>query len=107
MELDIFSGLNYVASDRKNQLRPVYYVSVTSIAYEISGACVAAGGAQGVLLGVIVGAAGGVAGCFSGHQARTGLVKALGLPDVYIALLEDLAAIGGCLWVVSRFQIFG
>jgi len=73
----------------------------------LTGACVASSGAQGVLLGVFVGAAGGVAGCFGGHQARTGLVKALGLPDIYIALLEDLAAVGGCLWVVSRFQIFG
>jgi uncharacterized membrane protein len=69
----------------------------------VTGACVAAGGMQGALLGAVIGAAGGVVGCFAGYQARTGLVKALGTRDLYVALLEDLIAIGGCLWVVSRF----
>ena len=69
----------------------------------LTGACVAAGGAQGVLLGAMLGAAGGVVGCFGGYQARTRLVRATGLPDIYIALLEDFVAVAGCLWVVSRF----
>lgn len=69
----------------------------------VTGACVAAGGAQGVLLGAVLGAVGGVVGCFGGYQARTRLVKALGMPDIYVALLEDLVAVVGCLWVVSRF----
>jgi len=69
----------------------------------VTGACVAAGGGQGALLGAVIGAAGGVVGCFAGYQARTGLVKALSTRDLYVALLEDLVAIGGCLWVVSRF----
>jgi hypothetical protein len=30
-------------------------------------------------------------------------VSALGMPDIYVALLEDLVAIAGSLWVVSRF----
>jgi hypothetical protein len=30
-------------------------------------------------------------------------VGALGMPDIYVALLEDLVAIAGSLWVVSRF----
>jgi uncharacterized membrane protein len=42
-------------------------------------------------------------GCFGGYQARTGFVKALGVPDIYVALVEDLVAIGGSLWTVSRF----
>jgi uncharacterized membrane protein len=29
-------------------------------------------------------------------------VKALGTRDLYVALLEDLTAIAGSLWVVSR-----
>ena len=37
------------------------------------------------------------------NQARTGLVKALRAPDFVIAVLEDLLAIAGSLWVVSRF----
>ena len=69
----------------------------------LTGACVAAGGGKGSLLGAVLGIVGGVVGCFGGFQARTRLVKALGTPDIYVALLEDLAAIAGSLWVVSRF----
>jgi uncharacterized membrane protein len=57
---------------------------------------------QGWLVGAIVGAVGGIAGCFAGYQLRTRLVKALGSPDYVVAVVEDLAAIGGSLWVVSR-----
>ena len=69
----------------------------------LTGACVAAGGAQAAFLGAMLGAAGGVVGCFGGYQARTRLVKALGTRDIYVALLEDLVAVAGCLWIVSRF----
>ena len=69
----------------------------------LTGACVAAGGGQGAFLGAILGAVGGVVGCFIGYQARTGLVKALGTRDLYVALIEDLVAIAGCFWVVSQF----
>jgi uncharacterized membrane protein len=69
----------------------------------LTGACIAAGGGQGIFLGVLFGAVGGVAGCFMGYQVRMGLVKALSTRDLYVALLEDLVAIGGCLWVLSRF----
>lgn len=70
----------------------------------ISGACVAAGGGQGVVVGTALGAAGGVVGCFAGYQARTRLVRALGVPDTYVALFEDAIAIAGSLLVVSRFS---
>jgi uncharacterized membrane protein len=69
----------------------------------LTGACVAAGGAQGLFLGAILGAAGGVAGAFGGYQARARLVRALGTRDIYIALVEDLVAVAGSLWVVSQF----
>lgn len=69
----------------------------------LTGACVAAGGGQGALVGAVLGAAGGVVGCFAGYQARTRLVKALGTRDSYVALLEDLVAVAGSLWIVSRF----
>ena len=69
----------------------------------LTGACVVAGGAQGAVLGAMIGAVGGIVGCFGGYQARTWLVKALGTLDIYIALLEDLVAVAGSLWVVSRF----
>lgn len=69
----------------------------------ITGACVAAAGGEGALLGAVLGAIGGVVGCFAGFQARTRLVKALGTRDTYVALLEDLVAVAGSLWIVSRF----
>jgi uncharacterized membrane protein len=69
----------------------------------LTGACVAAGGGQGIPVGALLGAAGGVVGCFGGYQARARLVKALGVPDIYVALLEDLVTVAGSLWVVSRF----
>ncbi|MGB7950353.1 MAG: DUF4126 family protein [Candidatus Binatia bacterium] len=69
----------------------------------LTGACIASGGAQGIVLGAAVGAVGGIAGCFLGYRARTGLVRALGIPDLYVALLEDFVAIAGSLWVVARF----
>jgi uncharacterized membrane protein len=69
----------------------------------LTGACVAAGGGQGAVLGAVLGIVGGIVGCFGGYQARTRLVKALGTPDIFVALVEDLVAVFGCLWVVSRF----
>jgi uncharacterized membrane protein len=62
----------------------------------LTGACVAASGAQGIFLGILLSAAGGVAGCFLGYRARTGLVKARGsrgdrrLPVGGVAILNDL-----------------
>ena len=69
----------------------------------LTGACVAAGGGEGAILGAVLGIIGGVVGCFSGFQARTRLVKALRTPDIYVALIEDILAIAGSLWAVSRF----
>ena len=68
----------------------------------LAGACVAAGGAQEIFIGALLGAVGGVVGCFGGYQARTRIVKALGTRDIYVALLEDLVAVGGSLWVLSQ-----
>jgi uncharacterized membrane protein len=69
----------------------------------LTGACVTASGAHGMLPGAVLGAVGGVAGCFAGYSARVGIVKALRTQDFYVALLEDLIAVAGSLWVVSRF----
>ncbi len=68
-----------------------------------TGACVSLGGGKTALVGAGLGVAGGIAGCFGGYEARAWLVKSVGLPDFYIALLEDLIAIGGSLFIVSRF----
>jgi uncharacterized membrane protein len=51
----------------------------------------------------MAGAVGGIIGTVGGYAARTGLVRALKVPDFVIALLEDVVAVGGGLFLVSRF----
>jgi len=68
-----------------------------------TGACVSIGGGHSALVGAGLGTIGGIAGCFAGYHARAWLVKSLRQPDFNIALLEDLIAIGGSLFIVSRF----
>ncbi len=69
----------------------------------LSGAGVAVSGAQSTVLGAFSGVVGGIAGAFAGYEVRTRLVKALKVPDLIIALLEDAVTIGGGLFIVSRF----
>jgi uncharacterized membrane protein len=69
----------------------------------LSGASIAAAGAQSIALGAVAGAAGGIAGAFAGYEVRTRLVRALEVPDFVIALLEDAVTIAGGLLIVSRF----
>jgi uncharacterized membrane protein len=68
----------------------------------LSGACVGKSAGQTLAYGAILGAIGGIAGAFAGYQWRTGLVRALKVPDFAIALLEDIIAIGGGLFIVTR-----
>jgi uncharacterized membrane protein len=69
----------------------------------LSGAAVAASGAQSIALGAVLGVAGAIAGAFAGYEIRTRLVRALKVPDFVIALLEDAVAIAGGFLIVSRF----
>ena len=69
----------------------------------LSGAAVAVAGGQSLTAGCVLGAVGGVIGAFAGYQVRTGLVRALKVPDVVIAVAEDLVAIAGALLIVTRF----
>jgi uncharacterized membrane protein len=69
----------------------------------LAGACVSAGFGEGAGPGALLGVAGGIVGCFGGFYARTRLSRALGTRSIFGALLEDLVAVLGCLWIVSRF----
>lgn len=69
----------------------------------LCGAALATAGGQSMAAGGILGAVGGVVGAFGGYQVRTRLVRALRVPDFVIACLEDAVAIGGGLFLVSRF----
>lgn len=69
----------------------------------LTGACVSLGGGKRALVGAGLGVVGGIVGCLGGYQIRARFVKSPGQPDFNIALLEDLIAIGGSLFIVSRF----
>jgi uncharacterized membrane protein len=69
----------------------------------LSGAALCAAANQSVLLGGILGALGGLAGGFGGYAVRTRLVKALKVPDLAVALVEDAVAIAGGFFIASRF----
>jgi uncharacterized membrane protein len=66
----------------------------------LAGACICASAGQSWFLGALLGAIGAMIGTFGGYQARTGLVKALKVKDLYIALLEDVVSIGLACFVV-------
>lgn len=67
----------------------------------LTGACIAASTGNAIVIGAILGIAGAIAGTFAGFKIRTGIVKALQIPDLPVALMEDLIAIGGSLLIVA------
>jgi uncharacterized membrane protein len=68
--------------------------------------CGAALGApsQALVGGLLAGVIGAGAGTLGGYEARSRLVRAIGGKDFPIALIEDVIAIGGAVWIVSRFS---
>jgi uncharacterized membrane protein len=68
----------------------------------LCGACVLVAAGSSAWLGAVLGGLGGVLGAFAGYQARTRLVRGLGVRDAAIAIPEDLVAIGLGLLIVSR-----
>jgi len=69
----------------------------------LTGACVSLGGGRSAFVGAGLGLIGGIVGCFAGFHARAWVVRSMRLPDFSVALVEDLVAIGGSLFIVSRF----
>jgi uncharacterized membrane protein len=102
--LTVLAILELVADKLPNTPNRTAPVGLTAriLTGSLTGACIAAGAARLPLLGGVIGAIGAVIGCFGGYQARTRLVKAIGTRDINVALVEDLVAIIGCLWVLSR-----
>jgi uncharacterized membrane protein len=68
----------------------------------LAGAALAVGSGLTLLAGAAAGGIGAVVGTLGGYRVRTGLVRALGVPDYVVALAEDVVAIGGALLAVSR-----
>ncbi len=69
----------------------------------LTGACLGVAAGMSLWLGAIVGAIGALVGTYGGYYARTGLVRGLKVPDIAVAIPEDLVAIGLGLLFVSRF----
>ena len=67
----------------------------------LAGAALTAGVGQSLLVGAILGALGGIAGTFGGYRARTGLVRALKVPDYVVAVMEDIVAVGGAILIMQ------
>src|SRR5262245_48823690 len=55
----------------------------------LSGAALTAGSGGSLALGAVLGGLGAVAGTLGGYRTRTGLVRALEVPDYVVALGED------------------
>ena len=66
------------------------------------GLCIALSADQGAMIGALLGSVGALTGTFAGYKARTGAVKALRVPDLYVALIEDLICIGASIFLLSR-----
>ncbi|HEU4637038.1 MAG TPA: DUF4126 family protein [Edaphobacter sp.] len=68
----------------------------------LSGATLAASSGKSIALGAVLGAVGGIVGAFAGYNIRHGLVVHMNMPDIVIAVIEDLLTITGGLFVVAR-----
>ena len=68
----------------------------------LCGATLAAGSGRSIGTGAALGAVGGLVGAFVGYHIRRGLVVHMNMPDIVIAVMEDLLTISGGLFVVSR-----
>ena len=68
----------------------------------LCGACLCAAGNQLIFVGAILGGVGAIIGAFAGYKIRRKLVTALNIKDIFVALLEDLVAIGLACFFVSR-----
>ena len=66
------------------------------------GACVCVSANQSLFIGAALGAVGAVAGAFGGYELRKRLATGLKVKDIFIAIPEDLIAIGLAWFLVTR-----
>jgi uncharacterized membrane protein len=77
-------------------------IAVRMVTGALAAATLSAAAAGSIGIGALCGAVGALAGTFGGYYARTGAVRALGVPDFVIALVEDAIAVGGGLFLATR-----
>lgn len=68
----------------------------------LCGACLFVAANQSAALGALCGAMGAVAGAFGGYEIRKRLVTRTGIRDLFVAIPEDLIAIGLAFFLVCR-----
>jgi uncharacterized membrane protein len=68
----------------------------------LCGACVCASANQSLFIGAAFGGLGALLGAFAGYELRKRLVTGLNVKDIFIAIPEDLIAIGLALFFVTR-----
>jgi uncharacterized membrane protein len=68
----------------------------------LCGASVCASAGQSLLVGIALGGVGAVIGAFAGYELRKRLVTGFNVKDIFIAVPEDLIAIGLALFFVTR-----
>jgi uncharacterized membrane protein len=66
------------------------------------GACLCASANRSLAMGAALGAVGGLIGAFAGYEIRKRLVTQLKIKDLFVALSEDLIALGLAWFFVSR-----
>jgi uncharacterized membrane protein len=75
--------------------------TVRIIVGALCGACVGVSAGQSFLWGALLGIVGAILGTLGGYQVRTQLVKALRVKDIFVAIPEDLVAVGLGVFLVS------
>jgi uncharacterized membrane protein len=70
----------------------------------LCGLVLASAGSFSLVGGALLGAIGAVAGSYLGYFARSRITRNFGLPDLPVALVEDLICIAGSFYVVSLFS---
>jgi uncharacterized membrane protein len=68
----------------------------------LAGAGLAISATGSWLMGAVLGGIGAVIGAFAGYEIRRRLVRALGVKDAVVAVVEDLVAIGLAYMVITR-----
>jgi len=68
----------------------------------LTGACLGIAAGASLWLAALIGAAGAIFAAFGGYLVRVRLVRVLHVPDIAIAVPEDLLAIGLGLFLASR-----
>jgi uncharacterized membrane protein len=79
---------------------PGFIARIAMGAFAGSALAIAAGGS--LIIGAVLGIIGSLAGTFGGYHVRRNLTTQVKLPDLPVALLEDLIAILGGLFIVAH-----